>query len=278
MSLIDLDNAKISYVAMGDIYEYPPMVFLHGIMGSKKNLEHFVGKLLSVLPNSSALLFDLRNHGQSSKHCPPFTVLACADDIALAIKKLDCLKPSWVFGHSFGGKVALLVAKKLPFVKQVWLLDCPPGQIHQSSGQTNFSALAVLLKLKEVSWPVRSRNDLVNELLNLGVAREIALWMTTNLRQEDDGLYLTFDPDDILKMLNNFISLDLWPLVHSLSKRCEIHLVAAEFARRVTLEDKVKLMSLSEPKMGFFHLLKNSGHFVHKDNPNDLIQMIKDFC
>lgn len=260
---------KLSYLALGDT-KFPPVIFLPGIMGNKKNLEHFVKKLLEKLPETSALIFDLRNHGESSKHCEPFTVEACAKDVAEAIKVLE-LKPKAVIGHSFGGKVALLVASMLK-LSQVWLLDCPLGKITAKPLNKSLNVLEILEKLDKVSWPLNARNELVIKLQDLGVSREIALWMTTNLRQEHDGLYLNFYPKDMKKMLLDFLDLDLWPKAQSLSEHTQIHLVKAEHGERLDPVDQQKFEALI--KCGKFHILKDSGHFVHADNPAGLLDII----
>lgn len=267
MPTVELENLSLSYLSIGE--SSSPLVFLPGIMGNKKNLEHFVRKLLQKMPKASALIFDLRNHGESGK-LAPFLVEACADDVVQALFRLN-KQPLAVFGHSFGGKVALLIAHKLKYLPQVWLLDCAPGAAGQKPLSDTFTALNILQKLRQVKWPVKSRNDLVKELLSLNVPREIALWMTTNVKSDVLGYRLVFDPDHIEKMLNDFVQLDLWPKVTSVSEHTKIHLVAAEHGLRISASDKERFMQV-EPEG--FHWLKNSGHFLHVDNPEGLIDII----
>lgn len=260
---------RLSYVALGDT-KFSPVIFLPGIMGTKKNLEHFVKKFLEKMPQTSALIFDLRNHGESSKHCEPYTVDACAKDVAEAINVLG-LKPKAVIGHSFGGKVALLVSEKLK-LSQAWLLDCPLGKINAKPLNNSLNVLEILEKLDKIPWPLQARNDLVIKLQALGAAREIALWMTTNLRQENDGLYLNFYPEDMKKLLMDFLSLDLWPKAQALSEHTQVHLVQAEHGERLDEMDRQKFEAVI--KSGKFHILKDSGHFVHADNPTGLLDII----
>jgi pimeloyl-ACP methyl ester carboxylesterase len=269
LSVINLDNLSLSYSLIG---EGDPLVFLPGIMGNKKNWQLFATRLLKELPNYSALIFDLRNHGESSKHCEPFTIRACADDVVQAVKKLS-LNPHAIFGHSFGGKVGFLAGKKLE-VPQIWLLDCPFGEMDQKPLGESLTAFDIINKLKKLSWPQKSRNDVVEELLKLKVPRPISLWMSTNLREEQAGYFLNFYPDEVEKMLEDFIKQDLWPEVSSANKS-KIHLVMAEHGQRVSLKDKEKLEQVSPNS--FFHVLKNSGHFVHVDNPDGLIKLIREF-
>lgn len=280
MSFVILDDANgLSYLPLGDIHRYPPLVFLHGIMGNKKNLKGFVEKFLDQCPNNSAIIFDLRNHGLSSKHWAPYTVAACAKDIGYACLRLD-LKPKAIIGHSYGGKVALLAAETIASIEQVWLLDCPPGPIvkwqplHDVASPTALDTIEILISL---SWPVLSRKSLVDQMVSKGVNPHIAAWMTTNLVETKDGLRLVFEPAELLEMLLTFIDLDLWSLISVLSKRMHIHLVAAEYGQRVTREDEEKLLKYAKIGCGFFHHLEHAGHFLHVDNPNGLIDILKKY-
>lgn len=276
MALIDLDHDHaLSYFSCNEIAGRDSVIFLHGIMGSKKNLQSFVRKFVQNHPNYSALVFDLRNHGESSKHWAPFTVDACASDIALACEKLS-IKPTAIIGHSFGGKVAMMAAFRMHGVKQVWLWDCPPGQIQserEPSRETSFTTLSIIEILESFDWPVASRKALVEQLLRLGVSNAIALWMTTNLIMEKDGLRLIFDPAEMKAMLLDFLRLDGWPVVASLGHHLAVHIVAAERGQRVSENDQQILKRLL-PTQGYFHVLKNAGHFVHADNPNGLISLM----
>lgn len=274
MPIIELKHLNLGYLALGDIEQKPVLVFCPGIMGNKKNLEHFVKKLLAALPQYSALIFDLRNHGESSKSAAPFTVEACALDVVEALEKLK-LKPLAVFGHSFGGKVGLLIAEKM-LVKEAWLLDTPPGAIASKPlNKDSLSVFEIIDKLRKTEWPKESRNDVVKDLIARGVAREIALWMTTNLKASLKGYYLVFEPSEIERMLLDFINLDLWPLVSALSEKVRINVVAAEHGHRFNAEDYERFKGLKNGK-GQFHVLKDSGHFVHVDNPSGLIRIIEE--
>lgn len=274
-SLETATGHSLSYLACGDIHGANLVVFLHGIMGNKKNLVGFVKEFLAKFDDYSALIFDLRNHGESSKHWTPYTVLACAEDIAFALKQLNVV-PVAVIGHSFGAKVALLIAQLVSNVKQVWLLDCPLGKIerrHALDEKELHSAMEILDKLEKLPWPIASRQELARTLRDEGVDNSIALWMTTNLVEKNGGYYLSFLPSEIKAMLLDYISLDLWPVANFLGQSMDIHLVKAERGGRLTSQDEVMFKKLV-PQNGHFHVLKNSGHVVHVDNPQGLLEIM----
>ncbi len=272
MSSLSLGPHELAYVMTA---EQPAVIFLHGIMGGKRNLQTFIKRFVEEF-DEEAISFDLRNHAESSKHWSPFTVAAVASDIVQASNAL-MLSPQAIIGHSFGAKVALLAAAALESVQQVWLLDCPPGPLRENPSEKkapNTNDITTILS--ELSWPMPTRRALVEALQAHGVDNAIALWMTTNLETRDDGLYLIFDPLEIKEMLLDFIHLDTWPVVEQLATRMEIHLVAAERGGRVT-ENDAKMLAKIAPRTGHFHQLKNAGHFVHTDNPAGLLELMKPY-
>lgn len=272
-------NRGLSYSSLGDIAAQPVVFFLHGIMGSKKNLWSFVSRFHHACPAYAVVNVDLRNHGESSKHWPPYTVEACAFDIAQLCRSL-AIEPRALVGHSFGGKVALCAAPLLPSLRQVWMLDCSPRPVlvrKPLDKPASLSALEIIAILSEMSWPVASRKELVSSLIARGVSNSIALWMTTNLYAVDGGLSLVFDPAEINAMLHDFIALDGWPMVESLNPNLTLHLVAAEHGGRVSSEDERRLAVRTSLGQGYFHRLDNAGHFLHADNPQGLLEIMEPF-
>lgn len=275
MASFIIDSHKLSYVTVGDIHVKPPIVFLHGIMGNKKNLAGFVTKLVAAVPRTSAVIIDLPNHGQSSKHWRPLTVEACARAIA---RFCSTINPNMIAGHSFGGKVALFACELIPSIERLYMLDCPVGpvdRVRALNQPQSFTAFDVMDVLERVPFPVSSRKALVDALTNLGMSNALALWMTTNLIDGTDGLYLNFDPADLRVLLHDFVALDCWPVLGRIHDRVVVHAVAAEHGERVRSEKDRFTKMVAE--RGTFEILKDAGHFVHVDNPDGLIDIFKKF-
>ncbi|OKO97689.1 Abhydrolase domain-containing protein C22H12.03 [Penicillium subrubescens] len=96
-------RAELSYQVYGPENEQAvtrdPILFLHGLFGSKQN-------------NRSISKYDLRNHGQSF-HAPEHNYSVMAEDVQEFIEqqKLDkCV----LIGHSMGAKAAMTVALRSP--------------------------------------------------------------------------------------------------------------------------------------------------------------------
>ncbi len=83
----------------------PPIVILHGLVGSARNW-HAIAKQLESTHRVYAL--DLRNHGSSLWH-DSMTYRDLADDVRDFIEQHN-LEQAVVIGHSMGGKTAMLLA------------------------------------------------------------------------------------------------------------------------------------------------------------------------
>ena len=107
----DVDGASL--VADGPVMrDRPTLVFLHGGPG----FDHTYFKPhMSPLADTAQLVYvDLRGHGRSGR--PPIetcTATQMADDVAALCQTLEIVKPV-IFGHSFGGFVALYLAVNHP--------------------------------------------------------------------------------------------------------------------------------------------------------------------
>ena len=275
MPLITLNNKhQISYQLIGDEKAIKSFFFIHGIMGKGRNLISFASKLLKEIPNTNGLLIDLRNHGESSKHNSPFSVEACADDIVEIFHKLH-IKPISIIGHSFGAKVALLSAHKLLETKSVWLLDAPLSSYEsQPLIKDNPTVMQIIEIMQEIKFPLENKNDLIKCLCAKNVELSLALWMSTNLEARQNGFYLIFDLQEIKEMLKSFLELDLWQTAKNLSKRCTINFVKAQKSLRIDHSEIKKIELYLEGRSNLYEL-ENAGHFLHSDNPQGLIEIIR---
>ncbi len=87
----------------------PPIVVLHGLLGSGRNWQTIANRLA---PNHRICLVDLRNHGRSP-WTQSMTYAEMADDVLELLDRLGWSAPV-VLGHSMGGKVAMRLATEHP--------------------------------------------------------------------------------------------------------------------------------------------------------------------
>ncbi|TKA80011.1 hypothetical protein B0A49_00711 [Cryomyces minteri] len=88
-----------------------PIIFIHGLFGSKKN-NRSMSKVLARDLKRSVYAVDLRNHGDSA-HDSRHDYTALAEDVEGFIDEHGLEKPTLI-GHSMGAKTAMTVALRSP--------------------------------------------------------------------------------------------------------------------------------------------------------------------
>ena len=88
------------------------LVFLHGWCGDRNFWKYQVKPFAAEF---KVVAIDQAGHGESGKDRKDWTIDSLAGDVAAIVKELD-LKRVILIGHSMGGPVALLAAKKIPGV------------------------------------------------------------------------------------------------------------------------------------------------------------------
>ncbi|CAK7269509.1 hypothetical protein SEPCBS119000_003607 [Sporothrix epigloea] len=97
-----------------------PVLFLHGLFGSKKNNRTMSKMLAQDLGRS-----DLRNHGDSP-HSPQHDYVVMANDVAGFIEQHSLSDPT-IIGHSMGAKTAMVMALKTPhLIRDIVAVDNAP--------------------------------------------------------------------------------------------------------------------------------------------------------
>ncbi|KAL2001450.1 hypothetical protein VTN02DRAFT_1766 [Thermoascus thermophilus] len=91
--------------------EGAPIVFLHGLFGSKTN-NRSISKVLARDLNCRIFTVDLRNHGQSP-HAPEHNYTVMAEDVERFIDTHGIRRPVLI-GHSMGAKTVMTVALRHP--------------------------------------------------------------------------------------------------------------------------------------------------------------------
>ncbi len=100
----------------------PPLIVLHGFLGSLDNWRTISNRLSSRF---KILSVDLRNHGRSPHH-PSMTYPAMAGDIDEFLNQQN-IASVYLLGHSMGGKVAMQVALTLPQrIEKLIVVDIAP--------------------------------------------------------------------------------------------------------------------------------------------------------
>lgn len=215
-------------------------ILIHGIMGSSRNVMSIAKLITQKFPAWQFILPDL-NHDVG-------TLQECAQEVYDLIQYLG-IKPDMLIGHSFGGKVALCLNEMMS-VKQVWVWDAEPGLKEPEH------TYETVQKLKKIEMPQPSRQAVQRAILAQGLSRDIAAWMTTNLREVPEGFVWKFDLNRIDELLVSFGNTAIKPQPNT------------DFVRA----ERKSHMILGQSKR--VHVLKNAGHWTHIDNPDGLIELM----
>ncbi|KAK3166043.1 hypothetical protein QOZ80_1AG0040810 [Eleusine coracana subsp. coracana] len=279
--------------------EKPPTAtafVLHGLLGSGRNWRSFSRTLASELHNHAPsdewrmFLVDLRNHGRSAGTkgiVPPHDMSTAAKDLANLVKARGWAWPDVVVGHSMGGKVALdfvescshgVYGESAVLPKQLWVLDSVPGEVKTDNSDGEVEK--VLQTLASLPSSLPSRKWVVDHMLSLGFSKSLSEWIGSNLKKDNEHVTWAFDLQAAIDMFNSYRERDYWPLLEHPPKGLEIAIVQAERSDRWDPSDVQRLKALSrregKPDAGkvSLHVLPNSGHWVHVDNPKGLLEIM----
>lgn len=279
----------------GDRESESTALILHGLLGSGRNWRSFSRSLASSLSVSSAsdwkmILVDLRNHGRSAEVeglNPPHDLVNSAKDLADLVKASGWNWPDVVIGHSLGGKVALQFMESCARgdfgesaspPKQLWVLDSVPGEVkaEKSDGEVE----KVLKTLQSLPSSIPSRKWLVDRMVELGFSRSLSEWIGSNLKRSGDSETWTFNLDGAVQMFNSYRETSYWSLLENPPKETEINFVIAEKSDRWDNDTTKRLETIANQRQNVAegkvatHLLRNSGHWVHTDNPKGLLEIV----
>lgn len=240
----------------------PPLVILHGMLGSSRNWTSS-GKKLAAFSRPSAL--DLPNHGES-----PRTDHASVDDMAdrvLAWMDANVEGSAVLMGHSLGGKVAMRLACDRPQrVDRLLVLDIAPRG-YAPDTRTLDAMLAVDLAR------VQSRQDADDQLAERISDQATRWFLLTNLERTDEGSYTWSAP---LRRIRDHIPEWTQPLLRADDR--------FEGPCRFIAGGRSSYVSRSDFEAARAHfpaadlvVLPDSGHNVHIEGGDAFVDAVREF-
>ena len=265
------------------------MLFLHGILGSGANWRTFAKQLIAGRPDWGAVLVDLRLHGESQQgFAAPHTIEAAAGDVAELIPIIE--KPGrglvcGVLGHSFGGKVALELARQRRqadrALEHAFVVDSTPSARPDAKGSESTQHIVDLLTELPTEFPDRAAFTAWME--QRGVARPIAMWLAMNVRPlRDLRERVSCDPHDlpnttrfvfrvdvagIRELLADYFRRDLWDLLERPLGAMQTHLVVGGRSGLVDEADRERAKRCPNTTLD---VIPEADHWVHVDAPDAL--------
>ncbi len=246
---------------------------LHGIFGAGRNWASVARRVVERRPEWGAVLVDLREHGRSRGFPPPHTIAAAAGDVAALVRSTR--RPATaVLGHSFGGKVALALARDHALdsgLAQLWIVDSLPAPVPEPQGD----AWAMLQLLRRHPGPFADRADALAELEAEGVASGVAQWVSTNLEPGPDGtLEWRLDFDAMEALLRDFFAADLWSVVEQPPDDVRIRFVKASASRVLppAMAERIRRIGQANGRVDLCTVA--GGHWLNADNPQAMVDLL----
>ncbi len=240
-------------------HTHPPLVILHGFLGSSRNWGSVARKLAEKY---WVLATDLRNHGRSPQS-DSMTFADCVDDVKLLFDELK-LEKAILIGHSLGGKVAMRFACEHPErVEELFVLDIAPREYQPDMGYID--------ALNQLDLGIMDRRSDVDEALSDIVADDATrAFLLTNLRRNENHEFYWLPNLSVLKRERKTIGGVPLTKDHTFDGPTK-WVVGGQ-------SDYVKKSDTALMKKHFTdleqHVFKKAGHNVHIDGGQDFIDLV----
>lgn len=239
----------------------PPVVLLHGLLGSGDNLTSVARWIES---DYTVYLPDLPNHGAS-----PHTTHAGYDVMVSAVDgfiRTHSLVPTTLGGHSMGGKVAMRLALAAPeLVRSLVVLDISP-QRYQPSHTEIINAMHSL----DLSH-VKSRADADRKLEPAIADRSVRSFLLKNLERVDGGYRWRLNLDGITDDYHDILGWDgvgVYP--------GPALFVGGGKSKYLQSDRDEQLIRAHFPN-ALIRMIPTAGHWIHADAPDELEEILSDF-
>lgn len=231
-----------------------PLVLLHGLFGSARNLTS-MAKALSA--TRDVVVLSLRNHG-NSPHDSVMTYQQMAVDIVetlehLSIDSIDLL------GHSMGGKVAMMVAlQKRMLVNKLIVVDIAPKSYSQRYGAYVQAMQAVPLD------QIKRRSDADAHLKSVIPEADLRAFILQNLifEKEPPSVRWQLNLDAIYNGMSN---IENFPDIDDMSYDKRVLFIRGALSPYIQTDDITKI------QQHFPHAeietVPMSGHWPHAEQP-----------
>jgi esterase len=242
----------------------PKLVFLHGLMG-------FSGNWRRITPafekDYQILTYDQRGHGRSMKPASGYEPEDYAQDLVQILDELNWEKVHLV-GHSMGGRNAQNFTAQFPHrVEKLVIEDIGPD--------TNPEAVQRIEKIVlGAPTPFHDKKTAKEFFYNSYQNASLGAYLYSNIEEKPDGtLDWRFSPKAILDSVRLGRAQERWSELAGL--KVPTLLIRGENSDELPRDVYEKSLTLNKLIQGVE--IKNSGHWVHFDQPDLFIEAIKNF-
>jgi len=244
----------------------PPLVLLHGVTSRWQTFNPIVNEFIN---RWHIYALDFRGHGKSGRTPEQYGLRYHYNDVVKFITQV-VREPSVVFGHSLGGRTALILAANNPYITRAIILgDVSLSFSNEVEGLRNFfvklgKVLKEKLTVKEIFEAYRSDVE----------DTELLLIRARNYSMLDPGMPVSLadklsDPDDSESYVYGYKPDELMAEV-----RCPVLLLQAENGM-MSDEDVEKALGILPEA---YHVkLRGFMHFLHLQEAAPVIRAVNAF-
>ncbi|XP_051734681.1 protein ABHD11 [Ctenopharyngodon idella] len=260
---------NLTYDVFDGKVDSTPLVFLHGLFGSKSNF-HSIAKSLVQRTGRKVLTVDARNHGKSP-HSPVLTYEAMTYDLTHLLGQLHIGK-CILIGHSMGGKVAMTTALSQPnLVEGLVVVDISPSQ---TSARTNFHAYIQAMKEVKIASNIprsTARRLAEDQLRKIVKERSVRQFLLTNLEEQNGDYGWRINLEAISNHLEDIMG---FPDLNTTYEGPTLFLGGSSSAY-ISSEDYPEIQRLFPS--ADIQYIPDASHWIHADKPLDFISSIITF-
>ena len=251
----------LNYNDLNEASSFRPVLIVHGLFGSSQNWQTFAKRLIQN--NFRVITVDLRNHGNSFHH-DVHNYEEMVSDLTFVIEKLGT--PVDIIGHSMGGKSAMLLSCLHPsYVNKLAVLDIAPVKYTHSQ-------LDKVLALLNVDLSSFTKRSDVDRILSKDIPdkRERSFLML-NLDRKDEALKWKINLNALRRCMPEIMDFPQKNL-----KFTKPSLFVSGSNSSYINKENLRPIKNIFPNYRL-EVIRNSGHWVHADNPEDLFLTLRDF-
>lgn len=239
-----------------------PLVILHGLLGS---LDNWVTVSKYLAKKYKVYIIDLPNHGKSY-HTKYFSYENMANDLDSFFVENGLTKFS-LLGHSMGGKLALKYVDMFEDkIDKLILVDIANKNYESTRFNNVFDAIfSISLNNLETR---KDADSIVSEIIKNAGERHFVL---KNLKRTSQG----FEWSPNINLLYSNLSAISSKIILNNKVKNSTLLILGENSNYFTDQDKNDLSNEFEKYL--IKSVKNSGHWVHAENPKDFILVLEAF-
>lgn len=251
-----------------------PLVFLHGIFGSKSNTRT-VAKQLARSMSRDVYCLDLRNFGDSP-HAARLDYPALAADVERFVDEQQFGQKPVLVGHSMGAKTAMAVTLRRPELALMLVaVDNAPVCLSSSAGP--FGRYIRQIRYSLEAQRATSVKQIDAELAKVEPSKEVRQFLLTNInRGKKDEVCTSKIPLEIIADAISAGNIALWPYDSAVARWSRGPALFVRGTQSKYIPDEV-IPDIGQYFPDFEVRDVNSGHWVISEKPAEFMDVLQEF-